>query len=138
MRNVGKVRASGIEVGLRGPVAAWLELGGNYTFTYMENVSSPNTRLTNVPRHKITAHASLHPFEAVDVVAFGEYDSSRWASSTVNLAGFTTLNLKAVYRPAKNIDLEGGVSNLTDEDYALADGFPSPGRMLFANVTYKF
>jgi len=110
----------------------------NYTFTYMENVSSPNTRLTNVPRHKITAHASLHPFEAVDVVAFGEYDSSRWASSTVNLAGFTTLNLKAVYRPAKNIDLEGGVSNLTDEDYALADGFPSPGRMLFANVTYKF
>jgi len=65
-------------------------------------------------------------------------NSGRWASNTVKLAGYTTLNLKAVYRPLKGISLEAGVTNLSDENYSLADGFPAPGRMWFANANYQF
>lgn len=138
MQNVGQVRASGIELGLRSAVAAWLELGGNYTLTRLENVSAPTVRLTDVPRHKITAHALLRPMAQLDLIAFAEYNSSRWVSNTLALPGFTTLNLKAAYRPVRDVTLETGVTNLTDKNYALADGFPSAGRMWFANLNYQF
>jgi iron complex outermembrane receptor protein len=137
-RNVGKVRASGVELGLRSPVSSRMELGGNYTYTNLENVSDPATKLTDVPRTKLTAHALFRPISAVDLIAFAEYNSSKWVSNTVSLEGFTTLNLKAVYRPAKNVSAEAGVTNLTDRNYSLADGFPNPGRMWFANANYQF
>ncbi len=137
-QNVGKVRSSGIELGLHSPVAAWIELGGNYTYIDLKNVSNPTTKLTDVPKQKLTVDALFHLGAATDVIAYAEHDSSRWASNTVELAGFTTLNLKAVYRPAKNISTEAGVTNLADKNYSLADGFPNPGRMWFANASYQF
>jgi iron complex outermembrane receptor protein len=72
------------------------------------------------------------------VITFAEYNSSRWASNTVELSGYTTLNLKAVYRVTGDISAEAGVNNLTDRNYSLADGYPNPGRSYFANATLKF
>ena len=115
-----------------------MELGGNYTLTVLTNVSDPTTRLTGIPRHKATVHALYKAGDAVDVISFAEYNSSRWASNTVALSGFTTLNLKAVYRVTKDIATEVGVNNLTDRNYSLADGYPNPGRNYFANATLKF
>lgn len=138
MQNVGQVRSTGVELGLSSYVTHWLELGGNYTLIDLENRSAPNTRLTDVPKHKFTAHASLGLSESLEVIAFAEHNSSRWASNTVQLSGFTTLNLKAAFKPIESTTLEAGISNLTDKDYALADGFPSPGRMWFANASYQF
>ena len=66
------------------------------------------------------------------------YICFRWASNTLELSGFTTLNLKAAFTPIEGTTLETGVSNLSDQDYALSDGFPSPGRMWFANANYQF
>lgn len=138
MQNVGKVRAAGLELGWRGQISSSFEVGGNYTLTDRDNVSDSNTKLTDVPRHKLTAHALARPVASVDVIAYAEYNSHRWASNTVDLAGFTTLNLKTVARPVKGVSLEAGVTNLTDRNYALADGFPSPGRMWFINGSYQF
>lgn len=138
-QNIGKVRASGIELGLRSPVNSWIELGGNYTLTELSNISNPSTRLTNVPRHKLAAHALLKPTGAIDVIAFAEYNSSRWDSVTfAEVSGFTTMNLKAVYRATKSVSAEVGVTNLADKNYSMADGFPNPGRMWFANANYQF
>ena len=138
MQNVGKVRASGIELGLSQALSTWLEVGGNYTFIDLDNRSDSATRLTDVPRHKLLAHALIRPAAGWEVVAFAEHDSARWASNTVRLSGFTTLSLKAAYMLRKDIALEAGVSNLADRNYALADGFPSPGRSWFANAEYRF
>ncbi len=138
MRNVGKVQMDGIELGLSSPLASWLEAGANYTWLNLKNISDPATRLTDVPTQKLNAHLLLRPMAQVDVIGFIESDSGRWASNTVKLGGYTTLNLKAVYRPARNVSTEVGVTNLTDRNYSLADGFPSPGRMLFANANYQF
>lgn len=137
MQNVGKVRASGIELGLRGDVTQWLELGGNYTFIDLDNRSNPAIRLTDIPRHKVTAHALWRTAAKVDVLAFVEHNDSRWASNTVELSGFTTFNFKAAWEPTGGTSIEVGVTNLTDEDYMLADGFPSPGRMWFVNADYR-
>ena len=104
----------------------------------LKNVSDPSTKLTDVPREKLTLHALVRPVAQVEVLAFVEADSDRWASNTVKLGGFTTLNLKATYRPEKRVALEAGISNLGDKDYQLANGFPNPGRTWFANATVQF
>lgn len=138
MQNVGKVRSTGFELGLRTPLAGWLDVGGNYTFINMENISSPGTRLTDVPSEKLTVYALIRPVGQLEIIPFVESESSRWASNTVKTGDHTTINLKAAYRPIKDLTLEAGVTNLTDENYALADGFPNPGRMWFANANYRF
>jgi len=138
MQNVGKVQSTGLELGLKSPVTPWLELGGNYTYIDFKNISSPSTQITDVPREKLTLQAVVRPKASVDIVAFAESNGERWASNTVKLGGFTTLNLKAVYRPSPRITTELGVTNLADQNYSLADGYPNPGRMVFANATYQF
>lgn len=138
MQNVGEVHTSGFELGLRSPVNGWLDLGGNFTYIDMKNVSNPNTKLTDVPREKLTVYALIRPFGQLEIIPFIESESSRWASNTLKVGDHTTINLKAAYRPLKSLTLEAGVTNLTDENYSLADGFPNPGRMWFANTSYQF
>ncbi|MQA42215.1 TonB-dependent receptor plug domain-containing protein [Rugamonas aquatica] len=138
MRNIGRVRSSGIELDARGTLSSMVELAANYTYTELKNLSSPTTRLTDVPQQKLTAQAMLHPRDDIDLIAIAERNSSRWASDTVQLAGYATLNLKAVYRPARGVALAAGVSNLRDRNYSLADGFPSAGRQWFGNVNYQY
>lgn len=142
MQNIGEVRSSGFEFGITDALTSWLDLGANYTYINLENVSnSPNAakrRLTNVPKNKFTAHAVIHPTESIDVIAFVEHNSDRWASDTVELSEFTTLNLKLAYQLKENIAFDAGVNNINDKNYSLADGFPSAGRIWFINASYQF
>ncbi|ODU50676.1 MAG: TonB-dependent receptor [Thiobacillus sp. SCN 63-374] len=138
MQNIGEVRIKGIELGLKTPLGSRWEVGGNATFMDLENRSDPTVRLTGIPETKIILHARWRPADAVNLIAFAEYDGSRWASNTVKLDGFTTLNLKAAWRPTKNLSAEAGVNNVGDENYELDQGFPAAGRMWFANLNYTF
>lgn len=138
MRNVGEVHTSGVELSLRTPVASWLEVGGNFTYLNMDNVSNPSTRLTGIPDKKFIAYAIARPLAQVDVIPYVEYNTGRWASNTVRIDGYTVINLKAAYRPLPQLSLEAGVTNLTDRNYELDYGFPNPGRMWFANANYRF
>ena len=115
-----------------------LELGGNYTQLDPENVSDPGTKVTDVPKRKVTVHAVYRPVGAVDLVAFVENSSDRWVSNTVKLGNYTTLNAKVAYRPMKAMTLEAGVNNATDRNYELANGYPQPGRMWYASASYTF
>lgn len=138
MRNVGEVHTTGVELSLSAPLTRWLDVGTNFTYLDMRNVSDPATRLTQVPDKKFIAYAIAKPLPQVDVIPYVEYNTGRWASNTVRLDGYTLINLKAVYRPRQKLSLEAGVTNLTDKNYELDSGFPNPGRMWFANASYRF
>ncbi len=138
MQNVGKARIKGIELGLKTPLGSRWELGANATWMDIENVSDPTVKLTGIPETKLILHALWRPLEKTELIAFVEHDGSRWASDTVRLDGFTTLNLKAVWRPVKAVSAEVGVNNATDENHELDQGFPAAGRMWFANLGYRF
>ena len=138
MQNIGEVRAAGVELEWRMAPAPWLEFGGAYTYMDLDNRSDPRVRVTDVPAHKVTAHAVLHPPVPVELVVFAERDSSRWVSDVTSLDAFTVLNVKAVYRSKRGASLELGVDNATDEVYALADGFPAAGRSWFATARFRF
>lgn len=69
-----------------------------------------------------------------------EYDSKRYSSSNaVRVAdAFFVANSKLSYEVHKGLFVEAGVNNIFDEDYALDEGFPEPGRNYLANVRYEF
>lgn len=138
MQNIGKVRASGVELGLRTDLTRFLAIGGHYTYTDLENRIDPTIRVTDVPEHKVTAHAQWQLTEHFDVLLFVEHDGARWASNTVRLPGFTTVDAKASLKPRKGVSLEAGVTNLADRNFSLADGFPAPGRRWFVNAGWQF
>lgn len=138
MQNVGKARVKGIELSLNTPLGAYWEVGGSATWLNLRNVSDPTVRLTGIPQTKFILHATWRPTENVDLIALAERDGSRWASDTVQLDGYTTVNLKAVWRPVKDLSAEVGVNNATDQNYELDYGFPAAGRTWFANLNYTF
>lgn len=138
MQNVGEVEIKGIELSLTTPVGESLEIGGNLTRMQIENISDPTVKIVGVPETKMVLNAVWKALPAVKVVGFAEHNGRRWASNTVELGNFTTMNLKGVWEPKPGLTAEVGVNNLTDKNYALDYGFPSPGRMWFTNLSYVF
>jgi len=138
MRNVGEARPfKGDELGLKTP---WASLGSGRatppSWTW-KTASDSTVRLTAFRKPRSSSRA-LAAGGCREPDLLREYDGSRWASNTVKLDGFTTLNLKAAWRPTKNLSAEAGVNNVGDENYELDQGFPAAGRMWFANLNYTF
>lgn len=138
MRNIGKVRMMGLELGVTQRLGTQLDVGASYSYTHAENVSAPATRVTDLPAHKLAAHATWHANDQWELVAYGLANSARWVSNTLQLGGYATLDMKAVYHPSARVAVEAGASNVGDHNYQLADGFPSAGRALFANINYQY
>ena len=138
MQNVGEVRLAGLELSAKAPIGAHWELGGNLTLLDRENRSDPDTRLTGVPDHKLTAHVLFRPIDRLEALLYLQYEGSRWDSQTVELDSYTTANFKLSYRPVEALLLEARLDNLADADYALADGYPAAGRTWMLNARYEF
>ncbi|WP_368667991.1 TonB-dependent receptor plug domain-containing protein [Methylophilus sp. 14] len=136
-QNVGEVRIRGIELSLNTPLGDQWQLGGNITNMDIKNLKD-DTKITGVPETKITTNLTWTPVNAVSIIGFAEYNSSRWVSNTAKIDGFTIMNLKAAWQPVTNLTAEVGVNNLTDKNYYLDFGFPNPGRMWFTNLSYLF
>lgn len=56
----------------------------------------------------------------------------------VETGAYTRLNLQAEYKLNENFTAAVGATNLLDQNYSLAEGFPEPGRQFFANARVKF
>jgi len=52
------------------------------------------------------------------------------------LAGYGLLNVGANWELSKDVTLQARINNLTDANYALADGFSTPGRNLFVSLSW--
>jgi len=52
------------------------------------------------------------------------------------LAGYGLLNVGANWKLSKDVTLQARINNLTDANYALADGFSTPGRNLFVSLSW--
>lgn len=149
-------------VGLLGPAGAAegvFELGGVEVRSCAEADGSPaNVRLerqelerfnrntlADTPRNRLFAWLGWQPSERWEYQVSMDAENGRQvaygsgnAATYTCMPGFALANLKAVHHPLQGMDLELGVSNLFDADYALADGYPMPGRMWFANLRQRF
>lgn len=56
----------------------------------------------------------------------------------VDIGSYALLNFRADYAWTENFSTAVGVTNLLDQNYELADGFPEPGRQFYATARAKF
>lgn len=138
MRNVGQARVHGLELGISGRLAPALELGANLSWLAQKNVSDPDIRLTDVPNRKLFGYALWRASDAVSLQATLEHNSRRWASDELALGEFTIVGLKGSWQLARGLSVELALTNLLDQDYALDEGYPSPGRSLSLQARYAF
>ncbi len=52
--------------------------------------------------------------------------------------GYALVNLETEYQVSDGVTAAVGASNLLDDNYALAEGFPEVGRTFFAKVRARF
>jgi iron complex outermembrane receptor protein len=140
MQNVGQVRITGVELSFKLKARPYWTLGANYTYMDLDNLSA-SAKITDIPAHKFFGYSQFAVLPHWQLQIDLETNSSRWDSDTIQLSGYEIFNLQLSYQQEHAHHpwrISFGVNNLSDEDYALADGFPSSGRMWFANAKWSF
>ncbi|SFE82135.1 TonB-dependent receptor plug domain-containing protein [Spirosoma endophyticum] len=134
-QNTGQAEFYGGDVSLKIPVNTVFQAGAQYSYIHRQNVSNPDLKFVDVPDHKLLVYAQAQLLRRISLIGNVEYDSDRYSTSYgTQAASFVVVNAKASLRLQRYINLEGGVNNLFDRNYALAEGFPEPGRNFFINL----
>ncbi len=144
-RNLGSGNYYGAELALTARLGTMLSLGGNYTYTHRDLKDPSNAAFepTGVPTHKAFLWADWSPLADLHILPNADIASARW---TVNTAGtlyyrtgsYALANLTVNYELTDGIEIGVGARNLFDAYYALTDGFPEPGRSVFASARARF
>jgi len=64
--------------------------------------------------------------------------STAGTPSYVNLGSFALVNFRADYDFTESFSAAVGVTNLLDQNYSLAEGFPEAGRQFYVTARAKF
>jgi iron complex outermembrane receptor protein len=140
-RNISSGNYAGAEISISVPIRRNLLLGGNYTYIH-QNVHDPVSsiyQVTDVPSHKAFAYVQWEPVKGLRLVPNVAINSNRWTTNSAGTAYFRTghnVNIAARidYRITPNVQIGVNASNLMDQNYEMADGFPSQGRNFFVNM----
>lgn len=134
-QNTGQAQFYGGDVSLKIPVSTVFQAGVQYSYIHRQNLSNPDLKFVDVPDHKLFVYAQAQLLRRMSLIGNVEYDSDRYSTSYgTQAASFVVANAKASVRLHRYISLEGGVNNIFDRNYALAEGFPEPGRNFFINL----
>lgn len=140
-QNVGSFNHYGLETELSYK-ADNIEVGGNYTYIYVENRTENDVKRTDVPKHQFFTYVEVDVGSNVSLygdIKFrkGAYEQKLDSTYVINPT-FTIFDIKAIYKPTPAITTELGIKNLTDKLYRYDMAFPMAGREFFFNVGYKF
>lgn len=154
--NLGSANYYGAELSLDATISSTLQAGLNYGYIHRDfNVGTPPPgglirpfELTDVPGHKGFAYVSWKPIEKLNFTPSLDFASKRVTvtpASANGLApvyyktgGYATAAVRIDYDVLPQVTLSVGGRNLFDKYYVLTDGFPEPGRTLFAAIRARY
>lgn len=140
LQNRGRARFMGTEVGVDYAPWSWVLMGVNYALTGQKNLSNPELRFIDVPRHKLNVFTEVRLPKDWRITADVNYSSKRYSRSdgSSQTAPFTTVNLHVQKVAFQDFIVKGGVRNLFDRLYYITEGYPQPGREFFVSVRYNY
>jgi iron complex outermembrane receptor protein len=138
LQNVGEARYVGFELGLDSRPVKGVRLGASYAWIDRKNLTNRNVHLLDVPKARLQAFGEVSPVRRVTLLGSVEWNSSRFVTSQgFTVDPFTAVNLRVSVGPFRGTTVEGGIANLFDQEYSLANGFPEPGRMVFVGLRWS-
>jgi vitamin B12 transporter len=144
-KNFTAARAWGLEAEARFEPAGWLEASGGYTLLFTENIHDVapyyGQQLPYRPRHRGTLRIAGGPERVrLHLALRAQSDQTLNRSATLVLPGRalvdTGIDVLMWRRP--QVVLSGWITNLLDVQTRDLDGYPLPGRALFATLTVRF
>ena len=138
----GTFNAKGVEVSARYALSDNLNIGGNYTFTQVEEQLN---RL--IPKHKGNVDLSYKfkrgtfgiNYQYVDKRNDAFYNSNIWATEGVNLSAYQLVNSNISYEVLPNrLQVFGAVTNIFNEDFQEVIGYNSRGRNFKLGLNFMF
>lgn len=141
--NVGKARATGVELELGAQVSPRLRAQAVYTYVRTENRTPGSVNegndLARRPRNAVTV--SLDWTTPVGLVLGGDIrmvsDSFNDSDNATRIDGWATGTIRASLPLGDRFELFGRVENVTDAHYTLVSDFGTLGRSAYAGVRVK-
>jgi iron complex outermembrane receptor protein len=141
-RNIGRASHAGFEADVRSRMWRRAEIAFNYTYLNRRNLSDPATPLVDTPRHKGLASVGVEPVRPLRLMGYVDFEAGR---QTLNEAGhlykvgsIATIGAKATWTIRAQVEVELGLTNVTDRNYWLAEGYPEAGRTSLTNLRFRF
>lgn len=137
IQNAGKARFRGCDASLHYTILKNLDLTSSYSFIIQKNISDPDLRFTDVPKHKVWSNLSYQPASWAKASITHEYYSRRYSRSYgITADEFHLFNLQGSLS-WKHLTLYMGLKNLFDTNYAYAEGYPEAGRNYFTKLVFQ-
>ena len=138
--NVNQARIKGLEINAKTQLAGW-DVNANLTLQKPENRSGANAgkNLTFRPERVINVDVDrAFGKVGIGIGVHGESERYTTAANTANakLAGYSTLDLRADYRLAKDWTVGAKIGNVLDKDYQTNSGYNQDG--INGLVTLKY
>ncbi len=139
--NIGKIRATGLEIEINGRPAAWLSVSASYAIQNSYDYDADGV-LENSPNHLAKLRFAVPLGNKFDLSSGMQYYSSRRSfagvfTTPVYLADFTITSKRLL----PNIDVQFGLRNTFNRQYSdpmalnpLVDTMRQPGRSLFVEL----
>ena len=138
----GTYHAKGVETSIRYTLSERFNIGGNYTFTQVEEQLN---RL--IPKHKGNVDLNYKfkrgtfgiNYQYVDHRSDAYYDSNIWATQAVNLSAYQLVNSNISYELLPNrLHIFGTVTNILNEDFQELIGYNTRGRNFKLGLNFMF
>lgn len=138
----GKYNAKGVETSVRYAISERFNIGGNYTFTQVEEQLN---RL--IPKHKGNVDLNYKfkrgtfgiNYQYVDQRSDAYYDSNIWATQSVTLPAYQLVNSNISYELLpKRLHIFGAVTNILNDDFQELIGYNTRGRNYKLGLNFLF
>ncbi|NTV98972.1 MAG: TonB-dependent receptor, partial [Chlorobiaceae bacterium] len=139
-QNTGTATFTGFECSADWKPSSWFRGFAGYSFIERENKSNPNLYFTDVPKHKVNAYLQFFTGKNTWIIAETEFDSKRYSSSDgkYTAGSYAVYNLRVNAALSESISAQFAVENLFDRNYAVAEGYPEPGRQVVFALNSSF
>jgi iron complex outermembrane receptor protein len=143
-QNVGDGEFYGVELGVRTQISDALGIAANYTHFEREinDPLQPTFQVVGAPDDAAFVAFIYEPTSKLAITPSIELASDRWSDVTgggyVRTGDYSLLNLQVQYRGSDTWEIAAGGSNLTDENFELAQGYPEAGRNVYVRLRLSF